>query len=134
MTGSVMMMTSTSTQVRIIEMEFFRRLTKKTRSNETGLQNAERFVTALESLAERHRLIEMFPHPGFHGVKGEQYEWVWMPNVCWRDVVKHLIQERKSSVRDVQFHAPDSMDGWTFSAISTTPLPRVAHLSLDETL
>src|SRR5574343_110273 len=37
-------------------------------------------------------------------------------------------------VKAAQFHEPDSLDGWTFSAYSTVPVPRIAQLTLDQSL
>ena len=107
---------------------------RKKRIKETGAQNAARFVATVTKLAEDERMVQLFPHPGFHGSKHERYGWEWMPNAAWRKEVNRLIAISKAPVKDARFHAPDSLDGWTFTAVSTTPLPRVAQLTLDDVL
>lgn len=101
-------------------------------SDETGEMNARRFVRVVTRIASDERIIQMVPHEGFRGVKRETHGWVWMLNPKWRERVLELLRE--APVKDAQFHAPDSMDGWTFSATSTVPVPRIATLSLEETL
>lgn len=105
---------------------------KGKRVDETGEANARRFVSVVSRLAKDQRLIEMFPHEGWRGSKHERYGWEWMPNPLWRQRVLELLQD--APVKDARFHAPDSLDGWTFDAVSTVPVPRVATLSLEEAL
>lgn len=103
---------------------------RKKRVNETGAENARRFVAAVEKLARDERMVQLFPHPGYHGVKHERYGWEWMMNPLWRERVLELLKD--APVKDATFHAPDSLDGWTFTAISTVPVPRIAQLTLED--
>lgn len=105
---------------------------RKKRAPETGEANARRFVVVVSKLAQDERLVTMLPHDGWHGSKHERYGWEWMPNPRWRERVLELL--RAAPVKDAAFHAPDSLDGWTFTAISIVPVPRVATLSLEESL
>lgn len=101
------------------------------RSTETLRQNAMRFVQVVERIAKEQRYVQMFPHLGYRGVKGEQYGWIAMPNHQWRELVIEQLQ-RNRMVDDPCFVPPDHLDGWTFSARSIVPTPRVALLGLEE--
>lgn len=107
---------------------------KKKRSTETGEQNAQRFVSTVREVAADNRFIEFYPHPAWSGGAHRRYNWPWMINEAWRARVLELLRERDIPVRDAQFLPPDSLDGWTFSAYSTVPVPRVAQLRLDQVL
>lgn len=98
---------------------------------ETGEDNARRFVAAVTQLAKDDRVILMYPHPvrSDGGLRGN---WQWMLNPAWRARVLELLQD--APVRGAEFSPPDSLDGWTFHAYSTVPVPRIAQLSLSDTL
>ncbi|QYW02162.1 hypothetical protein CPT_Sonora_060 [Stenotrophomonas phage Sonora] len=102
--------------------------------DETGEQNARRFVEAVVRLAHDERVILCYPHQGLRASgRGDiRFGWVWMLNPLWRARVAELLKD--APVRDVIFSEPDTMDGWTFSAHTTVPVPRVAQLALDEVL
>lgn len=109
-------------------------ITKK-RVQETGYENAQRFCDLVEKLAMEHRIIAMYPHPGYRSINDEgRYGWVWMANEQWRKMVGQCLYERKVSLKSAEFHAPDSIEGWCFTAISNAPAPRVALLSLEDSL
>lgn len=110
------------------------RLFRKKPAPETGAENARRFVAVVTRLAADSRIVEMLPHDGWRGSKHERYGWQWMANPAWRKEVNRLLHTQRAPVKDIRFHAPDSLDGWSFTAISTVPLPRVASLSLEESL
>lgn len=97
---------------------------------ETGEQNAQRFVAAVITEAREERVIIMYPTNA--GRAHHRFGWVWMMNAAWRARVLELLQD--APVREPQFNPPDSLDGWTFSAYSTVPVPRIAQLTLDQTL
>lgn len=96
---------------------------------ETGEQNAQRFVQTVATLAKDERVILMYPTYTKASYVGG---WVWMMNAAWRARVLDLL--KAAPVKDAQFHEPDSLDGWTFSAYSTVPVPRIAQLTLDQSL
>ena len=101
------------------------------RNPETGEQNAQRFVKTVAMMAKEGRVIIMYPHPvRSHG--GLAGNWQWMLNPAWRDRVMELLQQ--APVRGAEFSPPDSLDGWTFHAYSTVPVPRIAQLSLNDSL
>lgn len=101
--------------------------------NETLHQNAMRFVATVENIAKEQRYVQMFPHMGFHGRKGDQYGWIAMPNQAWRELVLEELNNGYA-VREAAFVAPDHLDGWTFHAVSIVPMPRVALLNLEDKL
>lgn len=103
-------------------------LNRKTK--ETGEQNARRFVKVVAALAKDSRTITCYERPAFYGRRDERYGWSWMANPRWREFVAELLS--KEPVRDVRFYAPDSIEGWSFHAISFAHVPRVAELQLDE--
>lgn len=103
---------------------------KNKRSTETGEQNAQRFVRVVTTLAKDERVIICYPHPTRS--RTERGGWIWMLNPAWRDRVLELL--KNAPVRGAEFSPPDSLDGWTFHAYSTVPVPRIAQLSLNETL
>lgn len=108
---------------------------RKTKSAETLAQNALRFCSVAAKLAEDERLVAMYPHPGWRTSRNDRFErygWVCMPNPLWRERVLNVLNARQAKVKDATFHAPDSLDGWTFTAISTVPVPRIAQLTLED--
>lgn len=107
-------------------------ITRRPIPPETGEENARRFVEVVTDLAHEKRVVLCYPHPGFRSIGGPENGWVWMLNPLWRARVLELLAE--APVRGAEFHAPDNLDGWTFSAYSTVPVPRVAQLALDQTL
>lgn len=106
-------------------------LTQPKATEETGEQNARRFVETVARLAHDERVIICYP-TGTWTQRCEARGWQWMMNERWRARVLDLL--RLAPVRDPQFHAPDSLDGWTFTAYSTVPVPRIAQLELHQTL
>ena len=110
-----------------------RTVTRRPIPEETGEANAQRFVEAVVDQAHEERVIICYPHPGYGGRGGPQHGWIWMLNPRWRDRVLELLAQG-APVREAQFHPPDDLDGWTFSAYSTVPVPRIAQLGLDETI
>lgn len=109
------------------------RLFRRQRVKETGAENAQRFVDMVKRRAHDERMVLAYPS-GKWTASNDHLGWVWMINPQWRKRVHALIAKQRVPVKDVRFHAPDSMDGWTFSATSTVPVPRVATLTLEETL
>lgn len=104
-----------------------------TPSDETGEENAQRFVRVVSTLARDERVILCYPHGPFGKARGgadPRCGWVWMLNPLWRARVLELLAA--APVKDAKFHEPDTMDGWTFSATSTVPVPRIAQLTLDQ--
>lgn len=99
---------------------------------ETGEANARRFVQTVAELAREQRVVICYPHPGFHGAKLREANWAWMLNPRWRERVMELL--RDAPVRNAEFLPPDTMDGWTFTAYSTVPVPRIAQLELDQAI
>lgn len=97
---------------------------------ERGEDNARRFVQVVEKLARERRLIECYPHNGYHGHKTERHGWYWMSNPEWRARVLQLLAD--ASVRGATFCAPDDFDGWSFHCYSIVHTPRVALLTLEE--
>lgn len=112
-------------------MTFLRMLLRRPPPTETLRANAERFVAVVQEMAREQRYIQMFPHVGYHGRKTAAHGWIAMPNLHWRCLVQKLLIEG-GMVTDAQFHEPDSLDGWTFSAVSIFPTPRVALLNLED--
>lgn len=96
---------------------------------ETGEENAQRFVHTVIAQAREHRVVIMYPSdtkaPWIGG-------WVWMMNEAWRTRVLELLAD--APVKEPRFCPPDSLDGWTFTAYSTVPVPRIAQLTLDQSL
>lgn len=104
-----------------------------TPSDETGEENAHRFVRVVATLAREERVIICYPHGPFRKAKGGNHPrcgWVWMLNPLWRARVLELLAD--APVKEAKFHEPDELDGWTFSAYSTVPVPRIAQLTLDQ--
>ena len=102
---------------------------------ETGEMNAQRFVRVACALAREERIVQM--HPAATGLRGavhERYGWRWMGNAQWRERVKCLLAEKHAPLRGIEFHEPDNFGDWSFSAISTAAIPRVAMLTLEEAL
>jgi hypothetical protein len=108
-------------------------LFRRKREPETGAENARRFVTIVARLAAESRIVEMYPYPG-RSNRNEHFGWQWMANSAWRKEVNRLLHAQRVPVKDARFHSPDSLDGWSFSCVSTVPLPRVATLTLEDTL
>lgn len=100
-------------------------------TKETGEQNARRFVETVARLAKDDRVL-IFSPGGIWHVRNERNGWVWMMNERWRARVLDLL--RDAPIRDPDFSPPDSLDGWTFVAYSTVPVPRIAQLELNQTL
>jgi hypothetical protein len=98
---------------------------------ETGEQNAQRFVRTVATLARDDRVIICYPH-GIPSPNNRRVGWQWMLNPKWRERVLELLKD--APVRGADFSPPDSMDGWTFVAYSTVPVPRIAQLELDQAL
>lgn len=99
---------------------------------ETGEENAQRFVRVVSRLARDERMIICYPQTGYGGSPNERTGWVWMINPKWQARVLELLKD--APVREPRFDPPDSMDGWTFSAYSTVPVPRIAKLDLNDRL
>lgn len=98
-------------------------------ANETGEENARRFAETVAKLAKDARVIVMYPT---YTKAADIGGWVWMMNAAWRARVLELLAD--APVKEPKFHEPDSLDGWTFSAYSTVPVPRIAQLTLDQSL
>lgn len=114
-------------------MRFRSKLFGTVAPDETGEENAQRFVRVVSTLARDERVIICYPHGPFGKARGggdPRCGWVWMLNPLWRARVIDLLGG--APVKDAKFHEPDSMDGWTFSATSTVPVPRIAQLTLDQ--
>lgn len=110
----------------------WRRLLRRPRAPETGEANARRFAATVVELALEERVIICYPRQGLQGAKGREHGWEWMLNPLWRARVLELLQD--APVRNAEFHPPDSLDGWTFSAYSTVPVPLIAQLDLSQSL
>lgn len=108
-------------------------LFRTSKRKETGDQNAQRFVETVLREAKDVRLIVCRMDSGYAGRKSELCGWIWMPNPRWRAKVLDLLTS-SDCVTDFKFTPPDALDGWTFHATSTVPVPRVAFLELDQTL
>lgn len=98
---------------------------------ETGELNAQRFVKMVTEQARDERVIICYPH-GTPTIRNPRVGWVWMLNPAWRERVLDLLKD--APVKGAAFSPPDTMDGWTFHAYSTVPVPRIAQLTLEDTL
>ncbi len=108
-----------------------RRLLGRQRIAETGEANAQRFVEAVTRLAREERVLIFYPYSSLmFGGTNERTGWIWMLNPLWQERVLELL--KMAPVRDARFSPPDSLDGWTFTAYSTVPVPRIAKLGLDD--
>lgn len=97
-------------------------------AGETGEQNAQRFAKMVVKVAHEDRVIICDAGRGYN----ERYGWLWMMNAAWRERVMELLQG--APIKDARFCPPDDMEGWTFSAYSTVPVPRIAQLTLEDIL
>lgn len=109
----------------------FKKLVTRRQQTETGEQNARRFVKTVAELAKDKRVIICYPD-GRNTFTNPANGWPWMMNAIWRARVLTLLQD--VAVRGAEFSPPDSLDGWTFTAYSTVPVPRIASLTLEDTL
>lgn len=122
------------TEEQIAELRsWWQRLRSGKRVPETGKRNAERFVATVLRAAREGRLIVCRMDAGFRERKSELCGWQWMPNDAWRAYVLAMLKI-SNDVCDCKFSPPDALDGWTFRADSTVPVPRVASLTLDQSL
>lgn len=93
--------------------------------NETGEQNAERFVQAVMAAALDQRVI-IFWEDG-------RPAWPWMKNKAWRDYVFRRLGELRIPVRDGEFKGPDALDeSWMFVAHSTANQHRIQTMELTD--
>jgi len=94
---------------------------------ETGGDNVSRFVRRVLDEAQHTRIVILRPDGARSG------QWPWMENSSWRHAVEDRLAE-SDQVYGAVFHCPDSLDGWSFCCYSVDPKPKVAGLSLDDTL
>lgn len=103
--------------------------------NETGYDNARRFVEHVRLEAQTNKIIVMYgdgvhDSPSIMGVI--RSGWKWMGNEAWRAYVLNLIVEHKVPITEYRFSPPDELGDWVFVAQSTVGIKHITQLSLDD--
>jgi hypothetical protein len=117
-------------------MPWFIRNALERRAAETGEQNAQRFVKVVARAARERRVINLYQHASWRdkmSANPDTVGWQWMENAEWRVRVITLLHEA-GIVRNYQFVEPDAFDWWTFHALSSATVPKVATLTLEDAL
>lgn len=99
----------------------------------SGEDVLEDFLRVLSAEARERRVVLLFREKE-RGTYAHRGGWEWMANPAWCARASELIVARDIPVRDWEFHPADSFGDWSFHAVSTYPVPRVATLPLDACL
>jgi len=109
-------------------MPWWQRIFRGKVLRETGFEQLERFLKTIEDQAETQRYVVLYE---VRQKGSNASEWQWMANKEWRDAAMERIIAMDLT-RNHEFHEPDDLGRWSFFAVSITPIPKVATLSLSE--
>lgn len=101
-------------------------------SQETVRTNAFRFVRTVSALSKEHRVVELHSYPAPRKCAPDAYGWELMCNHHWRELVLDQLNRSGVRVKAAAFYPPDSMEDWSFIAISTASRSRLQELTLED--